>query len=286
MKNILSLSALIFLILTSSAVFALVDDKKDYTLDLKTSTLVPKFIGKVKIIRGKVLVGENELAKGDKIYPKNVIVTSDKSFVVIDLVDETVLSLGPLSEFTMENWGFRNKSDREGTLSLIKGKMRVEIKMKTKEEDQLKIKSPLVAMGIRGTEVLLNNSQVKGKWLTQVALIEGKVVLINKASEKNIPMTKDDYIEVTEGADVAELVRKLNEGEIKKYNTVIAPGEKHLMDYPPMAINEVVDTKEAGTDGGALVKHQAVEQTTFSNPKESGNWKDNLNKLNELRKKR
>ncbi|MBC7712619.1 MAG: FecR domain-containing protein [Rhizobacter sp.] len=281
MKNILCLTLLVS-VFTSTVVFAVDDDKKDYVLDLKTSTLVPKYIGKVKIIRGKVTAGENELAKGDKIYPKSIVKTEEKSFIVVDMVDETVLTLGPSSEFTMEDWAFRNKGDREGTFSLVKGKLRAEIRMKVKEDDQLKIKSPLVAMGIRGTDVLLNNSQIDGKWVSQVALVEGKVMLVNKASGKNTPMEKNDYIEVPEGKDSAEVVKKLDEKDVIKYNATIAPGEKMLLDYPVMAKNDVVvvDLKEAGTDGAALVKPAATTKII-----ESGDWKENLEKLNELRKK-
>ena len=294
MKNILSLIFItLFIILTtlsaSAKAQAAAEDKKDWVLDLKTSTLIPNYAGKVKVIRGKVMAGENELAKGDKIYPKSLIKTSDKSFVVFELIDETVLSLGPQTEFLLENWNYKTKTDREAVLSLLIGKMRAEIKVKTKEADQLKIKSPLVAMGIRGTEVLLNNSMVNGKMVTQVALMEGSVIVLNKGNNKKMNLAPNDYVEVMEGSTGSEIEKKLTSEESLKYNAIVAPNEKLLMDFPIASIDAaLLNDKSEFQAGIARPSSSAVDsyQPSHSGDQhESKSWKENLKKLNELRKK-
>lgn len=287
MKNKIFFILAIFCLLSLSC-FA-EEDKKDWVLDLKTSTLIPNYVGKVKVIRGKVMVGENELSKGDKVYPKSVVKTADKSFIVIELIDETLLTLGPSTEFTVEKWAFKSKSDREAMYSLLVGKMRAEIKVKSKEDDKIIVKSPLVAMGIRGTEVLLNHSIVNGKLVSQVGLIEGKVMVKNVGTDKKMDMVANDYVEVTEGKEIPEIEKKLTAEEIKKYNAIVAPDEKLLMDYPVRT--EIKSKSSSGVDGktseSAVIQEEAMNTAGSANGKipEATSWKENLKKLNDLRKK-
>ena len=86
---------LFFLIFFGSVIAA--EDKKDWVLDLKTSTLIPNYVGKVKVVRGKVMVGEKELEKGDKIYPKHFVKTEYKSLVIFEIIDEKTFQRWPIS---------------------------------------------------------------------------------------------------------------------------------------------------------------------------------------------
>ena len=53
---------------------------EDFTFDPTTSTLVPKFMGKVMLVRGKVFAtnseGRRQLSKGNKVYKKDTIATT------------------------------------------------------------------------------------------------------------------------------------------------------------------------------------------------------------------
>lgn len=233
------------------------------------------------------MVGENELSLGDKVYPKSLIKTSEKSFIVLELIDETLLTLGPSTEFTVEKWSFKTKSDREAMYSLLVGKMRAEIKVKSKEADKIVVKSPLVAMGVRGTEILLNHSLVDGKMISQVGLIEGKVMVLNKGTDKKMDLSANDYVEVSEGKDIPEVEKKLTAEEIKKYNAIVAPNEKLLMDYP--VATEPRSESRGGADdansGVSQVQEEAMNGTDSKIVPQAAPWKENLKKLNELRKK-
>ena len=48
---------------------------KDHFFDPKTSAMVPKFLGQVKAMKGKVYADERELGVGSKVYPNEVFKT-------------------------------------------------------------------------------------------------------------------------------------------------------------------------------------------------------------------
>jgi hypothetical protein len=70
---------------------------KDWVFDPKTSSLIPKYLGLVKALNGIAVIGERELKKGSKIYNNDLVQTSEKSFLVIEMIDLTTITLGPKS---------------------------------------------------------------------------------------------------------------------------------------------------------------------------------------------
>ncbi|MDD4972771.1 MAG: FecR family protein [Bacteriovorax sp.] len=204
---------------------------KDWTFDPKTSSLIPKYLGLVKVVNGKVIIGERELKKGSKIYNNDLIQTSEKSFVVIEMIDLTVVTLGPKSDFKVENWSYRTKNDRDAVFSVIKGQWRALIKSKSKDDDQLKIKTPLVSMGVRGTELMVNVNTMEGREITQVALLAGHVHLQGELPSIQQDLLPGDHaVIVKDQKGFEHRDRKLKPDEIKSYQEYTAPEVLRLLD--------------------------------------------------------
>lgn len=282
----------VFLVVTASSVSA--KDGKDWTLDLKTSTLIPKYVGSVKEIKGDVMVEDRVLQKGSKIYPRDTLKTQDKSFIKLELLDDTIITLGPKSEFIVESWIYKTKNDREAVFALMKGKLRAEIKSKSKEKDQLKVRSPLVAMGIRGTELTMNNNFVGNKEITQVALLEGRIqVLIGELKEK-LDMKPGDYIEIVKGISRTKHKAKvLQDDEFKELKTKQLPDQYNLMrdavldpDLDSDAESSETSDETSKDYSDELINAETTPQSAMNKVKiKPASLKEKIRILNEVREK-
>lgn len=278
------LTAILFAVTTSSLSFAQTD--KDFTLDLKTSTLIPKYVGTVKEIRGEVIVEDRVLQKGSKIYPRDVLKTNEKSFLKLELIDETLITIGPKSEFQVEKWSYRTKNDRDALFTLTQGKMRAEVRAKAKEKDQLKVKSPLVAMGIRGTQFLFNNQIIAEKEVTQVALLEGKIHIEADSLKEKWDLKPGDYVEVVKSETKSKKRKKvLSTEEMNDFKKPEAPEQLNLL---PDLVSHLEDGPEVGDEHLTInaVQSSSDESITTQVPAKAENsqsLKEKIRELNETR---
>ncbi|MFA6237705.1 MAG: FecR domain-containing protein [Bacteriovorax sp.] len=231
---------------------------KDWILDPKTSTLIPKYLGKVKVVDGKASIGDRELKKGSKIYNNELVQTSEKSHLVIEMIDLTLITLGPLSDFKVDNWSYRTKNDRDAEFSVIKGQWRAFIRSKAKDEDQLKIKTNLVSMGIRGTELMVNVNKIEDKEVTQVALLSGHIHLEGDLP-KNMKrdMKNGDYAVIGKSSKGLELhERIMSPLEMKSYKEFVAPEVPRLLEplTGNFALKEKVPPEHAQIDDDQVSK--------------------------------
>lgn len=253
--------------------------EKDWTLDPKTSTLIPKYVGKVKVLKGEAFIEDRELKKGSKFYNNELIRTSNKSALVVELIDLSLITLGANSEFKVENWAYRTKNDREATFAVLKGQWRALIKSKSKEDDQLKIKTSLVSMGVRGTELLVNVSNIGDKEINQIALLEGHIHLEGELSKNMKPdLVAGDYALIEKKADGIEQQKKvLTPAEMKSYQELTAPEVYRLLE--PVAYNEKADDKTSTVLSSENQK-SSVQNTRMITPK---SLDENLKILNTTR---
>lgn len=256
---------------------------KDWVLDPKTSTLIPRYMAQVKVVKGKVVVEDRELTKGSKIYANDIIQTPDNGFVVLDLIDLTTITLGPNSEFKAEKWSYRTKNDRDAVFSVLKGQWRGLIRSKSKTEDQLKIKTPTVSMGIRGTELLVNVHNHGEKEITQVALLEGAIHLEGETSEKAKDLKPKDHIIWAKGSKgIEQKDTVLNQDEIKSLNGFTAPEVPRLLDR--VVLNDGKIEALAIVSAKQDIQEVKIEDSTIAvKYKKSVPWKNNLKKLNTIR---
>lgn len=280
MKKIILMTVLLFQ--TSTHLFAQVneDDKKDWTLDPKTSTLVPKYLGKIKVLNGKAIIGERELKKGSKVYNNDLIQTMENSYLVMEMIDLTTVTLGPKSDFKVANWTYRTKNDREAEFTVLKGQWRALVRSKSKDDDQLKIKTPVVSMAIRGTELMVNVLKDKENEITQVALLEGAVHMETVDGKTQDLAPGDHAVIVKAEKGIQHNAKKLNAEDIKSFQQFSPPDVPRLL--PPEKLMAETKTDQS-TGPKADQKSSAGDLSTQQKKQQEKTVQENLKLLNETR---
>ena len=126
-------------------------------------------IAQVEVVSGQVSVergGTRLTVKvGDPVYEKDLIQTGADGSIGITFIDNTVMSAGPNSEVSLENYRFDSNNFngsmladlRKGTLSIVSGDI-------AKSSPQaMKIKTPGAILGVRGTHFAVFVVQVPPK---------------------------------------------------------------------------------------------------------------------------
>ncbi|MCI1003301.1 FecR domain-containing protein [Herbaspirillum sp. C9C3] len=117
--------------------------------------------GIVKVLQGDVHAERSgksrPLAIGERLYAGDRVVTAAASSVGFTLRDDTLISLGPNSQFLLERFAYSDKTD-EGNIAvrLTKGTLRYVSGLigKRTPENQL-LSTPTATIGIRGTDFIV-----------------------------------------------------------------------------------------------------------------------------------
>jgi hypothetical protein len=136
-----------------------------FTLGLALSLLMASSVavaevdsaGMVVASRGEVIAmsngGSRELKQGDFIYVNDEILTSDRSFAVLQFTDGAKVTVRPDSTLIIEQYLYAGNSDDEATLNLVSGGLRVITGAMAKTNpENYKVRTPVALMGVRGTE--------------------------------------------------------------------------------------------------------------------------------------
>lgn len=113
--------------------------------------------GMVVASRGEVIAmangGSRELKQGDFFYPKDEILTSDRSFAVLQFTDGSKVTVRPDSTLIIETYLYSGDPEDKTTLNLVEGGLRVITGAMAKSNpDNYRVKTPVAEMGVRGTE--------------------------------------------------------------------------------------------------------------------------------------
>ena len=113
--------------------------------------------GMVVASRGEVIAlsngGSRELKQGDFIYVNDEIITSNRSFAVLQFEDGAKVTVRPDSTLIIETYLYNGDGNDEATLSLVEGGLRVITGAMAKSNpENYKVKTPVALMGVRGTE--------------------------------------------------------------------------------------------------------------------------------------
>ena len=126
--------------------------------------------GMVVASRGVVVAisdGESrELKQGDFIYVSDEIVTSNRSFAVVQFEDGAKVTVRPNTTLIIDSYLYNGDGDDEATLNLVEGGLRVITGALAKTNpDKYKVRTPVALMGVRGTEfsVMLCGDQICGE---------------------------------------------------------------------------------------------------------------------------
>lgn len=136
-------------------------------------------IGEIIKIRGEVFKNlqdskqKQALKEKDSIFENDIIVTAAKSFVQIQMIDETTLSLGADSHLVLERFS-QKSGKRDSFYNMAVGQLRAHVKQKAKEGESLVFKTGIVPLGVRGTE-FLSTALNEAKPTVDAVVLSGKV---------------------------------------------------------------------------------------------------------------
>ena len=113
--------------------------------------------GMVIASRGEVSAlanGESrELKQGDSVYVNDEILTSARSFAVLQFTDGAKVTVRPDSNLIIEAYLYAGNDSDEATLNLVSGGLRIITGAMAKTNpEKYKVRTPVALMGVRGTE--------------------------------------------------------------------------------------------------------------------------------------
>ena len=115
---------------------------------------IKKLNGAATVVRGN---GEQKVTLGAAIFMKDVLKTDNTGSLGITFRDNTMISIGPNTVYTIDEYVFKPSEQKlafvskisKGTLNFVSGKL-------TKlAPDAVKLKTPEATIGFRGTRCLI-----------------------------------------------------------------------------------------------------------------------------------
>lgn len=277
------MKTLLFAVFVTTSLFA-----QDFEFDKDKGRAVPKYIAQIKLLKGKVFKLSNgemeEVQVGARFSKLDTLVTSELSFAKIAVVDDTVVSIGPKSELKFSSFNFVDKTDRQITYDLIKGQLRAHVKNKAKDGEII-FKTKVTAMGVRGTEILINHQTFKNKEISEYALLSGVADIKDKDRKLEIK-DSDRVVFIQDPKTLLSANEKLSfskaEGEYLK--ALKMDDEKEFKPFMPYFMPENVKQDSALYSMLFEGNSSTTGSTdTTQEPKRDNkkNWRENLEKLNE-----
>ncbi|MBW7850630.1 MAG: tandem-95 repeat protein [Rhodospirillales bacterium] len=149
-------------------------------------------IGKIEKLSGEVVAQRPDgtkvaLAKGDVVYQGDVIITGDGAGIGIMFVDDTSFSLGAKGRMVLDEMVFDpGAKTGQSTFSVVQGAFSfVSGKVAKTGPDAMKVKTPVMTIGIRGTTVAgFAAAEGEGSYVTLLSDADGgagQIVVYNQA---------------------------------------------------------------------------------------------------------
>jgi hypothetical protein len=268
-----------YLLLLSLTVTALA---QDFVFDKDKGRAVPAFAGQLKLMRGKVFKttpeGTTPVSAGERFRKSDVIVTAEKSFAKVQLVDDTIVTVGASSELKLDEFDFMDKGNRKIVVTLIKGQLTGDVKNKAKPGDVI-FKSRYSSMGIRGTYILMNHRVNGSLYVADYALLSGEAAVTDHA-QGTTTLGRGDRLTLVYNESQTKTARKEEKLAPDEFAALEARGiDEDAQIRPFLSFSSL--------EGLGIDSTAPEDKTTASPGKDSpreerdGNWQENLKKLNE-----
>lgn len=142
-----------------------------------------------------------KISAGNKVYLGDKVVTGEKGYVRLKMIDDAVLDLRCFSIMVIEEYALNN-TNRRSILNLLQGSLKkVTGEIGKLAEDVYELKTPVASVGVRGTEYALRVFQSKGCGGTLDAgdglyleVIKGLVDVHNQAGSEVIAKGETAYV--------------------------------------------------------------------------------------------
>lgn len=137
--------------------------------------------GVLRVVKGDVQIksaqsGETVKGRlGEKVYPKDVIITGKDARAKIVMIDKNEINVSPESQVEIQNYEFSGDSAKKDVLlNVIYGKVRSKVEQKYDgKTSKFQIKTKSAIAGVRGTDFLMGFNRATSQ--SQVVTFEGKV---------------------------------------------------------------------------------------------------------------
>lgn len=137
--------------------------------------------GVLRVVKGDVQIksaktGQTAKARiGEKVYPKDVVITGKDSRAKIVMVDNNEINVSPESQIEIQHYEFDpNAGKKDVLLNVIYGKVRAKVEQKYDgKTSKFQVKTPSAVAGVRGTDFL--TSYNKFDHSSQVVTFRGAV---------------------------------------------------------------------------------------------------------------
>ncbi len=259
---------------------------QDFNFDKEKGRAVPAFAGQLKLMKGKVFKktpeGQVPVSPGERFRKSDIILTAEKSFAKVQLVDDTIVTVGAASELRLDEFDFMDKNNRKLVVTLIKGQLTGDVKNKAKPGDII-FKARYSSMGIRGTYILMNHQERGSLFLTDYALLSGDAEVSDHA-QGTTPISRGDRMTRIYNEAQAKTINKDGKLTADEFSTLEARGIDEDTQVKPFL-------SYSSFDGLITEEATPAAQTTAPVGSESprkeqdGKWKENLKKLNDKLRK-
>ena len=258
-------------------------------VDSANSRTVPKYLGKIKLKKGEVFRVDEEgnrqaLEGGGKVLTGDTIETGALSFVSVEIIDDSLISLGPNSQFQFEESVFKEKKDRKMIYRFVKGQMRAQIPIKARPGD-LQFRSKSTTLGIEGTIFLANSfANPDGADVFECAVLEGKVAAksVGIATVQTV-LPGQHFVYMKKGETIDQGMKILPEDVSQEMISREADVSRDLLplldQYALTYVNETSGRIPASVNG-AQAPINAGPLGTKQIPKQT--WRDSLKGLNDI----
>ena len=227
-----------------------------FCIFFNTTIYALQHVAQVTKVRGNVtqlVPGSHhaiKVKKGDLLYEDTSVVTSNRSFVKIKFIDNSVLSVGPKSKVVVNEI----KLKRGGVISLLKGKIRTKVQKGSDKRNKFMIKTRTAALGVRGTDFqTIYNADNK---VTNLLTYKGEVAMAKITPELR-PVDTETHI-------VRDRAGKVN---VKKIEILSNKSEFDKLDKLINKKNVVV---KSGQFSGTLNEIKTVSEPVKINKQQLG----------------
>jgi len=118
--------------------------------------------GVLKVVKGDVQIksaktGQTVKARiGEKVFPKDIIITGKDARAKIVMVDNNEINVSPESQIEIQHYEFDpNAGKKEVLLNVIYGKVRAKVEQKYDgKTSKFQVKTPSAVAGVRGTDFM------------------------------------------------------------------------------------------------------------------------------------
>ena len=244
---------------------------------------IETFLGRVSLIKGKVFRTNKKdknqvpLKKGDKVYEGDKIETQERSIVKLKLVDDSLITIAPNSNFLLDTFNFSTKSDRSAIFKLLKGQIRSNIPIKARPK-ALRYESKTAALAVRGTVFLMNVHDDKyDNSVTEYAVVEGEVEVLNKLKKSYEVGKKGDRIIVLNNK------KGLSKNVKKKLSKNTFTALNSIDDIKSMDTNQFMKAFEGQVLTKASIKNED-KKINYRPKRTPEDFENKIQRLNKTRK--